>query len=429
MTITRSLQIAFATVVVLGATLLGYSQERMWLPLAALLGAIASVTLTDITGRFRLAGFSANLAALTAVAFALLELTGITNGSSASFSEVAVQRLSSIANLLLYMQLVVMFQVKTVRVYWQLMTLSFLQVIVASALNSNLFFGVLLFGFLMVALLAMVLLQIYGDASSMARDATFEMLGHFDRDVDRDVGNGARFNPDEIAGKGTARNASSDEDRNMFPMPTMPPTMPPTMHRAVARYVVAITFGSMLFAGMLFLLTPRHGQPSSNWFSARRAIRNQTGYSNHVTFESTPAPIRQNDEIVMRVKILDHATGSPYAVGGAIALRGGVSENYQNREWNLKPIDAGPSPPMARPDQKVYEQIMVMEAQEQDALFSVYPVVKIVEDNPDWLLARQSLGPPATAHGSLSSWHDRISCRSPASACSLFLQAERQRAL
>ncbi len=383
MTVSRLLQIVFAALVVAGATLLGVSQQRVWLSVVALLGAIGSLTLTDITGRFRLTGFTANLAALAAVGFALLELTGLTGAVSGTSAEAALARLTSIANLLLYMQLIVMFQTKTVRVYWQLMTLSFLQAIVASALSSSSLFGVLLFGFLVLALLAMILLQMVGDASGLARDTMFQMPGQQGRWKGAEI----PLALIDHTQSGSSGKPKFGGDSSMFPSAAV-------VHRAVARYVGAMTVAAIVIAGALFLLTPRFVQSSPSWLPSPRGLSNRTGYKDGVTFDSNPTPILQDDAIVMRVELFDHTTGHRYSISGPLALRGGVSEAYRevsrtddgaketDGQWTPKHVASDDLPLKAKPGQRVYRQQIVMSPLPKETLFSVYPVVKIDDHDP-----------------------------------------------
>ena len=64
--------------------------------------------------------------------------------------------------------MVLLFQQKSVRVYWQLLVLSVLQVVVGAALNLSVLFGVLLVAYLFVALATISLLFIVSESQRLA---------------------------------------------------------------------------------------------------------------------------------------------------------------------------------------------------------------------------------------------------------------------
>ena len=154
MDIDRLLQITFATLVSLGTMLLGMGQRSLTLPLIAILAAGVSIYVTDVRGWIRLNRPIANLAALLAVVFSV----------SNFFSVSSEDQLLAVANLLVYLQVVLMFQKKTGRMYWQLLVLNVLQVVVGAALDLDMLFGLLLVVYMFVTLAAMSLLFIQREA-------------------------------------------------------------------------------------------------------------------------------------------------------------------------------------------------------------------------------------------------------------------------
>ncbi|MCA9268718.1 MAG: DUF3488 domain-containing protein, partial [Planctomycetales bacterium] len=140
--------IAMAMVATLGTLLLGLGQQSVFLPSIAVLAAVCSVVLTDWLHRFRLDRNIANVAALLAVAYALIDFRSRQDSET---------QLLAVANLLVYLQIVLQFQAKATRVYWSLSVLSLLQVVVASALNLSVSFGPLLTVYLLFALTGLYL--------------------------------------------------------------------------------------------------------------------------------------------------------------------------------------------------------------------------------------------------------------------------------
>ncbi|MEC8338849.1 MAG: hypothetical protein VXZ84_11975, partial [Planctomycetota bacterium] len=116
----RLLQLLTALLTALGSLMLGTSSGNATLPLLTIAAATMSIYLTDRLRWFYLHGSVANLAAVCAVLISIYD-----------FYELERDRqLLAIAYLLVYLQIVLLFQIKTHRIYWQLHLLSLLQVIV-----------------------------------------------------------------------------------------------------------------------------------------------------------------------------------------------------------------------------------------------------------------------------------------------------------
>ena len=145
------LSIVMAIMASMSTAMLGLGQGSAVLPGMTVLAAITSVLFTDKLGWFRLNRIVANLAMLIAAFFSLY---GFLEAGSQ-------QQLWSIANLLIYVQMVLLFQEKNRRVYGQLAMFSLLQVVVAALLNSGLEYGVLLSMYMVIALLGFVLFFVY----------------------------------------------------------------------------------------------------------------------------------------------------------------------------------------------------------------------------------------------------------------------------
>ena len=131
--------------------LLGMSSGNLVLPLVAIFAAASSLYVTDRYGWIYLNRHIANLAAVAAVLVSVHDF----------FQLQRERQLLAIAYLLIYLQIVLLFQRKTIRIYWQLLMLSLLQVVVASALNFGLRFGMLLSLYMFIALFAMFLFFIF----------------------------------------------------------------------------------------------------------------------------------------------------------------------------------------------------------------------------------------------------------------------------
>ena len=126
-----------------------------------LVAAIASVWLTDVTGWFRLNRVVAGVVAVVASLVAFHE----------AFPLDSVVSILAIAQLLVYLQIILLFQHKETRTYWLLIVLSLLQVVVAAVFNQGAAFGLLMVVYLFVALATMTLLLLHREAQHLPRRA------------------------------------------------------------------------------------------------------------------------------------------------------------------------------------------------------------------------------------------------------------------
>ena len=145
------LSIVIATMASFSTVLLGMGQGSVWLPILTILAAVGSVVLTDALRWFHLHRIIANVAMVAAAIFSL----------SGFFGSSSLEQLQAIAKLLTYVQLVLLFQEKSVRIYGQLAMFSLLQVVVAALLNDSLEFGVLLIVYMVIAVCGIALFFVY----------------------------------------------------------------------------------------------------------------------------------------------------------------------------------------------------------------------------------------------------------------------------
>lgn len=143
--------IAITCMASLATLLLGMAERQPLLPTAAILLAAGAIYFNDLRGWVRLKPSGANIACLGAVAISLWDLQRFGRDS----------QLLAAANLLVYLQVILLYQEKTVRRFWMLALLSLMQVAVAAALGLELSFGLVLFTYLTVTMAAMGLFFAY----------------------------------------------------------------------------------------------------------------------------------------------------------------------------------------------------------------------------------------------------------------------------
>lgn len=361
----RLLQINIATLAALGALLLGMGRRDPWLPLLVLLAAITSVWLTDVTGWFRLNRTVANAAALVAVVLSARELRYFGGD----------QQIFSITNLLIYLQLILLFQEKDDRTYLQLVMLSLLQVVVAAVFSQGVWFGLLLVVYMLVGLSALALLFLYRQWNryrpaaelppSSAGDGRWPLAGR-----------GSTFTSSP-AGRGRG-----GVGRELFGRLGM------------------MGLGTLALTILLFFTVPRFGRTA--YRGAAVDTRRVVGFSDTVTLGELGSVIESREE-VMRVWLTDQPGSTTYPVQGELYLRGAILTHYQNGQWEYRPARAKPGPRAPSPEslkhasnvskqkglsslssppnRRVIRQRIDVEPLDRDDLFCIWPFVRLGPDD------------------------------------------------
>src|SRR5438093_2400010 len=156
--LTRALQLHVAALAVLGAIFVGLRHETTTIPALAAVAAVVAFLVTDVLGLLRLNRWLGAGIIVTAVGWSLREFVRIS----------PEEKLMAIASMLCYLQIVLLFQEKTPRIFWQLIVLSTLEVVVAAALDLGPQFGFLLALYAVIALAALILLCLYREAQPPA---------------------------------------------------------------------------------------------------------------------------------------------------------------------------------------------------------------------------------------------------------------------
>ena len=329
----RLLQINMATLAAMGTLLVGMGQRSAGLPLMMSVAAITSVWLTDVTGRFRLSRKVANVAALAALVLTARELLQFNS----------ITQILGLVRLLIYVQIILLFQEKDLRTYRHLIILSLLQVIVAAIFMQGLWFGGLLIVYMLVGLSALTLLCLHRE-HELLRPAVEPP------------------SPESHFTGGACSHGPMGVGRELF-----------------GRLAVtgAATLGLTL---LLFCTVPRLGRTA--WRGPNILTKHLVGFSDKVTLGELGQIIESPDE-VMRIWLVDASTGRPYAAPSEIYLRGAILTQYQDGQWEpqKRPSDG---PPVAfRPNEhaEVLQRIAI-EPLDRRELFCVWPPIAI-EPNDD----------------------------------------------
>ena len=346
MYVKRLLQINMATLAALGAMLLGMGQQSAALPFWVVMAAITSLWLTDVTGWFRLNRTVTNLAAGVALLLALWELRQLRG----------MVQILAIADLLVYLQIILLFQQKELRTYWQLAMLSLLQVVVAAVFNQGFLFGVLLMIYLAVGLSAWALLLLYGEESRYPRT-------------------------------GRSRSPAPAPSRGgRWPLAGQVPSFDGSVAGFTARSGVGpewwgrlarIALGTLVLTPLIFFALPRFGRQP--WRGTALAPRRTVGFSNEVALGEM-GKIIESPEEVLRIRFTDYATDLPYEVRSDVYLRGAILTSYADGRWS-HPLPARPdrihSLKAVEPQSAagLVRQKITIEPLDRQELFCVWPFV------------------------------------------------------
>lgn len=247
----RLLEFSFLLMAILGGLLLTISLGQSRYLLVGGLGVLAGLLVVDWLGWLKLPVWVANI-----VSFAVLYLS-----MRGFFSTETSGQLGAVANLLVYLQALLVLQEKTPRQYWQLLVLNFLQIVVASVFNMQLEGGLL---FLMYMATSAVFL-----ISLNAWTVQLQARGPGNQAADKALATGA----------GRAGAAAS---RGM-PLTLADPSASATASLGpLLRHVTAWFGACFAFAAVLFVLIPR---TESAWVSGRRAAVTIAGGSRKVELD------------------------------------------------------------------------------------------------------------------------------------------------
>jgi transglutaminase-like putative cysteine protease len=348
------LPLVVAVVSALGVVMLGMGQRDLRLALVALIAIAASFILTDLKGWVRLNRIVANIAALTAVGVSIRDFMRFDSDT----------QLLAIANLLIYLQIVLLFQEKMLRVYWQVLVLSLLEVVIGAALNLGAMFGVLLIVYMFMMQLAVMLLYVRRESLD-ARSTT-------------------AFQGPRIGRPWKASLLTGDQTKTVYEEIQI---LGATAHvhaqvsfRGVLRETVSAAVATLFVTAVVFYSVPRVG--GAMWQPASLSFQPSVGFSGTVSLGALGASA-DNPEVVMRVEFLDENNPTlPYTLRSEALFRGTVLTHYSRGQWQYvgrpgrgPPKDLDQKPPTV----EAVLQRITMEPLDDRVLFGIYPFYKTRE--------------------------------------------------
>lgn len=283
----RLLQITSALCVAMGTILLGMGEHDLRMAVLAIFGAMLAVWLTDVLGIFRLNRWVASVIAFVASLIAFRK----------AFPLNSVSSIIEITNLLVYLELILLFQKKNHRVYWQLLVLSLLQVVVSTLLTQGAQFGLMMIIYMFVAILDLALLNLYTES--------LRASGRFPE---------AKSSPSEKENVETA----------------LRPRVRISVRRDLFRQIFRMGIATLFLTALVFFMLPRFGRPAwrSNLFAGPQSV----GFTDHIELGQLGATINDATE-VLRIKFIDPQNPVNNPVKGEIYLHGIPLTRYSDRKW------------------------------------------------------------------------------------------------
>lgn len=335
MNVERALQIAVAILAALGTFMLGMSEEHFVLATAAIVVGISAFWLCDVLGWVRLPVWGANLGAMLALALAAYQFIVLEPQS----------RVLALADLMGYLQFILLFKPKTNRNCWLLAVVSFLQVSVAAALNTGLIFSVMLAIYLVTGVFFMGLFYLYRESQRALNSAV--------------VG------------------AIPSGDFGLFPRRA--PPVSAAMLGDWTRRLLGIIVATVGLAAVFFLIVPRIGQ--ANWVAPGIVAARTVGFSPEINLTRS-GEVVEDPEMVMQVRFFDAETGRPYQVDGEPYLRGASVSYYSGGHWRTQgylPSRGKVRPPPIGSRSGLVRQTTLIEPLSSTTLFAVAPAFSDID--------------------------------------------------
>lgn len=277
----RALELVFLAMVIVSAILLGMGQGSIALSVTAIVAAISAWIIVDWWQLFRIPRWVANVVSIGILIWTM----------SYFFEAQSGAQLIAVANLLVYLQSLLLFQDKAPRQYWQLIILNVLQVVVAAVFSLELEGGGV---FLLYMVLAAFFLYL------LTGEDEEERLQEVNRS-----GTERRF-VFPLFGKSAA--AKSPPLRLNYALASAPRDF---FETSIGHLIPAIV-ACLAFALALFVLIPR--APDS-WVASRVVPVAVTGLSQAINLDVRD-DIKLNSTQVMRVKFTNMVTEEPIQIAG-----------------------------------------------------------------------------------------------------------------
>lgn len=309
----RLLTLMLVLLAFLTATLVAAGSESLFLPLLVLVVGASSLLFVDFLEWFSLHHVLAYLGMVLGTVLALADY--FVNAQTDTSKQ-----LYAIGSLLIYPELVIMLQRKSLRLFEQMAIFLLLEIIVAALLNDNVLFGVLLAPIVMLWVASLLLFTRYAALIQLAPD--------LDKPTPRVI--------ELIAA--ALRNARSR--RRSVPAKMLDVIQPAGAKAPSPRLTILIGQAapmgvvSLVFAGLYFYLLPRAAIDVESFSIAPR-----TGLSDTMQL-GTMRRLLQDNTPVMRLSLRNASTGDPYRLTNPPYIRSTVVSRYFRTNANTTSFES-----------------------------------------------------------------------------------------
>ncbi|MFK8111007.1 MAG: DUF3488 and DUF4129 domain-containing transglutaminase family protein [Rubripirellula sp.] len=377
--IARRLKLYFAMLSCLGGMVLTAGNDTYSIPVIAVFFTIFGYLFVDVLELFALPAIAAYAAMAMAALYCVSDFADLNAPGN--------HQMVAVAQLLVFVQAILMLQRKSRRIFEQLGVFCLLELIVAAVFNNAINYGLLLIPIGIIGAWALSLLAALSASEGLEPIEGLE-------------------SSDEGAGLfGRAKHSTS--------ITTSAPDSMESMASAALRLprVAMLTLApSVLLVGAIFFYALPRTTDAARAGNRGNAL---VGFSEQL-FLAQLGELSQSSEAALRLQVRDRATDQPYQVFGGIYLRGRVLDAYRARfsgdrndaTWTDTTPSALAVPqrlpreyfPERNTDENFYEPVSVSvtcESMNSSSLFSVAPYYQI-KHNPavvhfgnSWTLARK----------------------------------------
>ena len=315
--IERWLQIQLIILSVLGMAMLGDLEQSRQIQFFFVIAAIASIYIVEIWKWTAIPSWAANLLAL----FAMVTCARKFYGGGQAY------QLPAVADLLLYLQLILFFQQKALRIYWVLLVLGLLRVVVASTTEPDAYFAPLLILFVLSAMSTLTCFYLWREEDRLqASNSKSGRRGKAHSSDNIHTENSALAIAKQLAGSST---------QVSFVRPASIATR--TIFWSIVRETLRISVLTLALASIFFAVMPRLGE--NGWVMAKVG-QTLTGFSPEVQLQSI-ATLQQNPDPVFRVTLKNAFSSQPIVTEQPLYLQGNVLRYYGARAAEVALLGAG----------------------------------------------------------------------------------------
>ena len=353
--VTRRLKLYFAVLSCLGGLVLAAGSDSGVLPAIAIFAAVFGYLFVDLFELFALPPIAAYAAMGLAALFCVSDFTEMSTPGN--------HQMIAVAQLLVFVQAILMLQRKSRRIFEQLGVFCLLELVVAAVFNHAIYYGLLLIPIGIVGAWALSLLAALSATDGLSIDSGLDQS---------DEQNSLSGKPNS----GSVITATSPE--SVQSLTTVALRLPRVALMTLAPAVLAV-------AAIFFYALPR----TTDAARVRGSGNVLVGFNDQISLEQI-GQMGQSNEVALRVGLTKRATGENYRVVGGLYFRGRVLEAYRRDAdaklaiWSSAHLDAKKVSPKLpaeyfsnrSTDDNFYDAVDVevsCEAMQSSALFAVAP--------------------------------------------------------